>query len=117
MGHLLSVTLGSPWTRLWPLVARVVAGSGETSQRTPLSQGEASVECAPAGGLAVRTAGRRRIIGEQFVRMYKEHDVLAQVLDSAREDDLGEKAKGLPELPQRGSLDITQVLDAEYAFA
>jgi hypothetical protein len=40
----------------------------------------------------------------------------AQVLDQARKD-LGENAKGLPEMPERGSLDIAQVLDTEYAFA
>jgi hypothetical protein len=50
------------------------------------------------------------------VKMYEENDVLAQVLEQARED-LGENTKSLPnEPPARGSLDIRQVLDAEFAF-
>jgi hypothetical protein len=43
--------------------------------------------------------------------------VLAQVLEQARKD-LGANTKGLPDAPpKRGSLDIKEVLDAEYAFA
>ena len=59
----------------------------------------------------------RRIIREQFVQMYKEHDVLAEVLECVR-NDVGENAKGLPAAPpDRGSLDIRKVLEAEFAFA
>jgi DNA-directed RNA polymerase len=60
----------------------------------------------------------RYIIREQFVRMYEEHDVLAEVLERARKD-LGElNAKRLPSgPPQRGSLKINEVLMAEFAFA
>ena len=59
----------------------------------------------------------RRIIREQFVKLYEEHDVLAEVLERVRKD-LGENAKHLPiEPPKQGSLDIKQVLDAEFAFA
>ena len=61
-------------------------------------------------GLAERF---RRIIREQFVRMYEEHDVLAEVLERARKD-IGERPA---EPPERGSLDSKQVLGAEFAFA
>ena len=48
--------------------------------------------------------------------LYKEHDVLQEVLDWARRDL--KDPKGLPDKrPERGLLDIEQVLDAEYAFA
>jgi hypothetical protein len=41
---------------------------------------------------------------------------LAEVLDQARRD-LGANMKGLPDKPpESGSLDIEQVLSAEYAF-
>jgi DNA-directed RNA polymerase len=60
------------------------------------------------GCLASRAESFRKIIREQFVRMYEENDVLAQVLEQARKD-LGENAKGLPEKPpERGFLDINQ---------
>jgi DNA-directed RNA polymerase, mitochondrial len=57
----------------------------------------------------------RKIIREQFVGMYKEHDVLSKVLECARRD-LGAGVK-LPEPPERGELDIEEVRKAEYAFA
>jgi hypothetical protein len=38
-----------------------------------------------------RAARFRKIIREQFVRMYKEHDVLADVLEEARRDIGGER--------------------------
>ena len=58
----------------------------------------------------------RRIIREQFVQMYAKNDVLAQVLEYARNDL--KDPKGLPaKPPEQGSLKIEQVLDAEYAFA
>jgi DNA-directed RNA polymerase len=45
--------------------------------------------------LASRAECFRRIIREQFVRMYDEHDVLAEVLECAR-SDLGDNTMGLP---------------------
>lgn len=47
-----------------------------------------------------------------IVKLYERNDVLAQVLEQARED-LG--GQGLP-VPERGSLDIEQVLRAEFGF-
>jgi DNA-directed RNA polymerase len=59
----------------------------------------------------------RRIIMEQFVKMYEDHDVLQEVLDWARKD-LAENAKGLlGKPPKNGSLNVKEVLEAEYAFA
>jgi hypothetical protein len=50
------------------------------------------------------------------VRLYEENDVLAQVLAEARRD-LGD-IKGLPtKAPEKGKLDIRQVLKAQFAFA
>jgi DNA-directed RNA polymerase, mitochondrial len=57
----------------------------------------------------------RQIIREQFVQMYKDHDVLQEVLDWARKDL--KDPKGLPNKPPEGSLDVERVLGAEYAFA
>jgi Autographiviridae RNA polymerase len=69
------------------------------------------------GCLASRVERFRKIIREQFVKLYQDHDVLQEILDCARED-LGENAKGLPaKPPDRGLLDIKEVLGADYAFA
>jgi DNA-directed RNA polymerase len=56
----------------------------------------------------------RQITLEQFVKMYKEHDVLHEVLDCARQD-LG--SRELPAEPSKGDLKIEEVLKAEFAFA
>jgi DNA-directed RNA polymerase, mitochondrial len=64
------------------------------------------------GCLAAQAERFRGIIREQFVRMYEENDVLVQVLAEARKDLQDPKA-----LPDKGSLDIKDVLNAEYAFA
>jgi DNA-directed RNA polymerase, mitochondrial len=59
----------------------------------------------------------RHIIREQFVRMYEQHDVLAEVLEEATRATRDFGAQGLPRAPDQGSLDIKQVLKAEFAFA
>ena len=102
------------------------------------------------GCLPSRAERFRKIIREQFVRMYEENDVLAQVLEQARKDlnepntkrmpsarrrgarwtsrmfwrqclrspERSQSAFGLgPGSPQKGSLQIEQLLKAEYAFA
>jgi DNA-directed RNA polymerase, mitochondrial len=69
------------------------------------------------GCLAAQAERFRRIIREQFVKMYEDHDVLQEVLDWARKD-LAENAKGLlGKPPKNGSLNVKEVLEAEYAFA
>jgi DNA-directed RNA polymerase, mitochondrial len=56
----------------------------------------------------------RHIILEQFVKMYQEHDVLAEVLAEAQRDVCGQK---LPPKPEPGDLEIEEVLKAQFAFA
>jgi DNA-directed RNA polymerase len=69
------------------------------------------------GCLPSRAARFRKIILEQFVRMYEEHDVLAEVFAQARAD-LSRNTKRMPSAPpQYGALDLKKVLDAEFAFA
>ena len=71
------------------------------------------------GCLASRAARFRQLIREEFVRMYQEHDVLQEVFDQTREDGL--KAAGSKQMPDKtpskGTLDIEEVLNAEFAFA
>ena len=63
-------------------------------------------------------AGRfNEIIREQFVRMYQEHDVLREILDSAKHDLTEANHNRLPELPTYGTLDITSVLKSQFAFS
>jgi Autographiviridae RNA polymerase len=70
------------------------------------------------GCLPSRAERFRRIIREQFVRMYEENDVLAQVLEQARKDLNEPSTKRMPSAPpSRGSLDIKNVLEAVFAFA
>jgi hypothetical protein len=50
--------------------------------------------------------------------MYQEHDVLAEVFPQARVDLGNKKNKRMLDVPpQQGTLDINQVLYADYAFA
>ena len=70
------------------------------------------------GCLAPRANRSRQIIREEFVRMYEEHDVLAEILEQARNDlSKQQNKKALPKLPPYGLLDIKEVLKADYAFA
>jgi DNA-directed RNA polymerase len=70
------------------------------------------------GCLAPRANRFRQIIREEFVRMYEEHDVLAEILEQARNDlSKQQNKKALPKLPPYGLLDIKEVLKADYAFA
>jgi DNA-directed RNA polymerase len=58
------------------------------------------------------------IIRETFVRMYEEHDVLAEIYLSALNDHSGaDNHKKLPMLPAKGTLDLSEVKQAKYAFA
>ena len=66
------------------------------------------------GCLAPRARRFNEIIREQFLKMYEEHDVLSEVLEQARKD--APLAK-LPALPEPGTLDLKEILNAPYAFA
>ena len=57
------------------------------------------------------------IIREQFRDMYTKHDVLAELLASAKADLTEASHHKLPELPAKGDLDLEEVLSATYAFA
>jgi DNA-directed RNA polymerase len=50
---------------------------------------------------------------QQFVRMYEDHDVLAEFAAGLQQVVTGK----LPELPEKGSLELRRVLDADYFFA
>jgi DNA-directed RNA polymerase len=69
------------------------------------------------GCLPSRAGRFHKIIREEFVRMYEEHDVLAEVLTQARADLSGNTKRMLSALPQYGSLDLKKVLSADFAFA
>jgi DNA-directed RNA polymerase len=58
-----------------------------------------------------------QIIREQFVLMYQEHDVLTGTVETARADMTEANHWRLPPLPDQGPLDLSEVLQAKYAFA
>lgn len=58
-----------------------------------------------------------RVVREEFVRMYSEHDVIKGFYEGfclSLTDDALEK---VPELPPKGTLDLSQVVNSKYAFA
>lgn len=69
------------------------------------------------GTLAADTEDLFRIVRESFVEQYTEVDVL----EGFREEilrQLGDKAAAeLPELPERGTLDLAGVIDSRFCFA
>lgn len=58
-----------------------------------------------------------QIIRETFVDMYTHYCPFEAVLEAAKETLSCEGQERLPELPQKGDMDLQQVLDADYAFA
>lgn len=60
-----------------------------------------------------------RILREQFCEMYLENDVLEQLRDHAIEKlvPLGVKEDDIPTTPEKGTLDILEVLDSTYFFS
>jgi DNA-directed RNA polymerase len=69
------------------------------------------------GCLPSRAGRFNAIIRESFLRMYTDHDVLAELLESARADLTPANHDKLPALPIKGALDLKEVLNARYAFA
>lgn len=78
------------------------------------------------GCLPSRAGRFNQIIREQFLKMYSDHDVLTELYESAINDltEAGrerlheELAKaGFTGVPEKGSLDLTEILNARYAFA
>ncbi|MCT4492404.1 DNA-directed RNA polymerase [Bosea minatitlanensis] len=71
------------------------------------------------GGRRQTHAGNAQVMAnalrEEFVRMYSERDVLAKFRDDLLQQlPLG---SNLPELPPKGSLDLSQVLESPFFFA
>lgn len=58
-----------------------------------------------------------KIIREQFVKMYEEHDVLAEFYDTARPLISDEFAEDIPVMPARGDLDLRGILENEFFFS
>jgi DNA-directed RNA polymerase len=69
------------------------------------------------GCLAPQAARFNQIVREQFVKLYEEHDVLKEVLDQAKHDLTVHNQQRLPTVPDYGSLNLREVINAEYAFA
>lgn len=69
-------------------------------------------------GCLASQAGRfRTIIREQFVKLYEHNDVLMQVLAQASHDLTVHNQQRLPTAPAMGKLNLSQIEEAEYAFA
>lgn len=58
----------------------------------------------------------RQLIKETFVKLYTENDPLDQIKQESCAY-LGANSYRLPDIPTKGSLNIEEVLDAEYSFA
>jgi DNA-directed RNA polymerase len=69
------------------------------------------------GCLASRAERFREVIREEFVRMYEDHDVLTEVLEQAKCDLTQANWNKLPAIPERGALNIKEVLNAEFCFS
>ena len=120
------VEVGESSEKEQALRARKAVGGGKVAMEpsellvnAAVAQGITSVATVhdSCGCLAAQAERFRRIIREQFVKMYEDHDVLQEMLDWARKD-LAENAKGLlGKPPKNGSLNVKEVLEAEYAFA
>lgn len=86
--------------------------------RTVLAASKEGIDCFACihddyGTHAADTERFFQIIREQFVKMYTEHDPLAE-FKQEQEETLGVK---LPDLPEVGNLDISKVLTSDYFFA
>lgn len=69
-------------------------------------------------GCLAADAGRyNEIIREQFVKLYTDHDVLADIRNETLKQISVANAHRVPEVPTKGSLDLTEVLRSDYAFA
>jgi DNA-directed RNA polymerase len=66
--------------------------------------------------IAPRAKRLNEIIREQFVQLHENHNWLEQVLASAKRDLPKSVHHKLPELPKRGNLDLSGVLQSFFAF-
>lgn len=57
------------------------------------------------------------LIREAFVALYENYDPFSEVYESAKEALNGDPEGLLPLPPAKGSFDLKEVLEADYAFA
>jgi DNA-directed RNA polymerase len=69
------------------------------------------------GCLAPQARRFNAIIREQFALMYETHDVLSEILEQATCDLTPANRNRLPVIPERGPLDLKEILNADFAFA
>lgn len=69
------------------------------------------------GCLAPRATQFNKIIREEFARMYEEHDVLAEVLAQATHDLTDCNSDRMPTAIEYGTLNLKDILSAEFAFS
>jgi DNA-directed RNA polymerase len=78
------------------------------------------------GCLACDAPRFNKIIRETFLRMYEKHDIMSELYDSARHDltEAGQERlennltqAGFIGVPEKGALDLKEILNARYAFA
>jgi DNA-directed RNA polymerase len=69
------------------------------------------------GCLASRATRFNEIIREQFVQMYEQHDVLAEIVAQAKCDLTQSNWHRLPVVPELGPLNLKEVINARYCFA
>ncbi len=58
-----------------------------------------------------------RVVREQFVKMYSEHDVLSEFLETAMPLIRKDLQDEIPPIPAKGSLDLQGVLENEFFFS
>jgi DNA-directed RNA polymerase len=69
------------------------------------------------GCLASQATRFNAIIREQFALMYSTHDVLTEILEQASCDLTPANRNRLPTRPLNGPLDLSEILNAAFAFA
>lgn len=69
------------------------------------------------GTVAADVPAMRDALREAFVEMYEDHDVLAEFRQEIADMLSPENLEQLPEVPQKGDLDLTQVLESDFFFA
>lgn len=89
-----------------------VAAANHAERGGPIATVHDSFGCLPS-----RARRFNQIIREQLAWMYVEHDVLAEVLEEAKRALTSANHHKLPTVPEYGTLDITGILDATYAFS
>jgi DNA-directed RNA polymerase, mitochondrial len=65
------------------------------------------------GCIAPRAKRFNEIIREQFILLHEENDMLAEILDTAKRDF---PSVALPSPPEKGDLDLNEILNSYHAF-